>query len=371
MNTIGLSDKFRAWPPRGTGSRFISIAAICCLALAGCKKKAGAGGPGGFPPIQVITVEAKRQPVWETLALPGTIAANEQVEIKAETDGIVQEIKFNEGERVAKGQVLVILDETKLAATVAEGEANLKLSRANYDRAQQLFKDKLISQQEFEQTASIFAVSQAGLDLKQRQLKDARVYAPFSGIVGARQISPGQVITRNSTLTWLVDLDTVKVEVKVPEKYLRQLKIGQPLEFTVAAFPGEKFRGEVYFVSPQIDEGTRTALVKARIPNPDAKLRGGMFAGLDLTLQARESAIVIPEPALMSDGDNFSVFVVDDKGSAQVRPVEVGLRLAGKAEIVKGLTPGEKVVVEGIQKLRPGAPVKLAPPEAAAPYLGS
>jgi len=260
----------------------------CCLAVAGCKKQAAAGASGGIPPVQVIAVEARRETVWETLSSPGTIAANEQVEIKAETDGIVQEINFAEGERVEKGRMLVKLDETKLAASVAEAEANLKMSQANYDRAQQLVHDKLISQQEFEQTASIFAVNRAGLDLKKRDLKDARVYAPFAGIVGARQISPGQVITRNTALTWLVDLDTVKAEVKVPERHLRQLKLGQLMEFTVAAFPGEKFRGEVYFISPQIDEGTRTALVKARIPNADAKLRGGMFAGLDLTLQMRE-----------------------------------------------------------------------------------
>jgi multidrug efflux pump subunit AcrA (membrane-fusion protein) len=165
-----------------------------------------------------------------------------------------------------------------------------------------------------------------------------------------------------------VDLDIVKVQVKVPEKYLRQLQIGRPLEFSVAAFPDEKFRGEVYFVSPQIDEKTRTALVKARIPNPQAKLRGGMFASLNLTLQLRDSAIVIPEPALMSNGDSYTVFVVDHKGTAQVRPIEVGERLAGKAEILKGLNAGEKVIVEGIQKLVPGSPVELAPKEAAAPY---
>ena len=227
-------------------------------------------------------------------------------------------------------------------STLAEAEANLKLGAANFDRAKQLYQEKLISRQEYDQVASTFAVNQAGVDLMRRQLKDARLVAPFAGIVGARQVSPGQVITRNTTLTWLVDLDTVKVEVKVPERYLRQLKVGQPLEFSVAAFPGEKFRGEVYFISPQIDESLRTALVKARIPNADAKLRGGMFASLDLTLQLREAA--------------------------QVRMIEVGLRLAGKAEVLKGLNGGEKVVVEGTQKLRPGAPVKLAPPEAAMPY---
>jgi membrane fusion protein (multidrug efflux system) len=347
------------------------IACVAALLLAtGCKKQPAGGPPGGLA-IQVVAVEAKRQPVVESLSLVGSIAANEMVEIKAETDGIVQEINFKEGERVEKGRLLVKLDETKLAAALAEGEANLKLSQANFDRSKQLLQDKLISQQEFDQATSTHAVNEASVDLKRRQLKDARVFAPFSGIVGARPISPGQVITRNTILTWLVDLDTVKVEVNVPERFLRQIAIGQPLEFSVAAYPGEKFRGEVYFISPQINESLRTALVKARIPNSDAKLRGGMFAGMELTLQVRDSAIVIPEPAIMSNGDNFSVFIVDKDNNAQIRPIEVGIRLAGKAEVVKGLSAGEKVVVEGVQKLRPGGAVKLAPPEAAAPYLGS
>jgi membrane fusion protein (multidrug efflux system) len=239
---------------------------------------------------------------------------------------------------------------------------------ANFDRAKQLLRDKLISQQEFDQTASFFEINRATVELKRRLLKDARIYAPFTGMVGARQVSPGQVITRDTTLTWLVDLDIVKVQVKVPEKYLRQLQIGRPLEFSVAAFPDEKFRGEVYFISPKIDEKTRTALAKARIPNPQGKLRGGMFASLNLTLQLRDSAIVIPEPALMSNGDNYTVFIVDGNGTAQIRTIEVGERLAGKAEILKGLNAGEKVVVEGVQKLVPGASVELAPKEAAAPY---
>jgi len=349
---------------------WIAACVVAMPLLTGCKKQQAGGPQGGFA-TQVVAVEAKLQPVSETLSLVGNLAANEMVEIKSETDGIVQEINFKEGGRVDKGQLLVKLDDSKLAAALAEGEANLKLSLANYDRAKQLLNDKLISQQEYDQAASTYAVNEASVDLKRRQFKDARIYAPFAGIVGAQPISPGQVITRSTTLTWLVDLDTVKVEVNVPERFLRQIKVGQPLEFSVAAYPGEKFRGEVYFISPQIFEATRTALVKARIPNADAKLRGGMFASMELTLQIRDSAIVIPEPALMSNGDNFSVFVVDKDGNAQIRPIEVGIRLAGKAEVIKGLNAGEKVVVEGVQKLRPGGAVKLAPPEAAAPYLGS
>lgn len=362
--------------PTGQRPRLIRVVGSLVLVIViagaaiGCKKRAAAA-VSGPPPVQVIAIEAKRQPVLETLSLPASLAANEMVEIKPETDGIIQDIRFTEGDRVGHGQILVQLDATKLAAEVAEAEANLKLSDAIHERAKQLFQNKLISQQDFEQAASTFAVNKAGLELKRRQLRDASVSAPFPGIVGARQVSPGQVVSRSSTLTWLMDLDTVKVEVKVPEKYLRQLRVGQPLEFGVAAFPDEKFRGEVYFISPQIDEGTRTALVKARIPNSEGKLRGGMFASLDLTLQLRESAIVIPEPALMSNGDLFSVFVIDSNGTAQLRRIEVGNRLAGKAEIVKGLAAGERVVVEGIQKLRPGGAVKLAPPEAAAPYTSS
>jgi membrane fusion protein, multidrug efflux system len=336
-------------------------------ALTGCKRTA-AGAAAAVPPVQVIVVEARRQAVSETLSLPATIAANESVEIKSETDGIIQKINFAEGERVKQGQILVALDESKFAAAVSEAEANLRLTQANFDRAKQLVRDKLISQQDYDQIAAAFSVNQAGLELKRRQLQDTRVSAPFGGIVGARAVSPGQVISRSTTLTLLVDLDIVKVEVKVPEKYLRQLRVGQPMEFTVAAFPGETFRGEVYFISPQIDESTRTALVKARISNAEGKLRGGMFASLELTLQLRDSAIVIPEPALMSSGDNFFVFIVDENGLAQMHSVQVGYRLAGKAEITKGLDAGQRVVVEGLQKLRPGAVVRLSPPEAAAIY---
>jgi len=349
--------------------RIGSVMALAgALALAGCGPQKPSGTPPAFA-VQVVAVEARRQAIVETVPLVGSIAANEMIEVKAETDGIVSEITFNEGQQVEKGKPLVILDETKFATAVNEAEAQFKLSQTSFDRARQLFHDKLISQQEYDQASATFSVSEAILELRRRQLRDARVNAPFAGTVGARPISPGQVITRDTTLTWLVDLDPVKVEVKVPEKYLGQLKTGQTLEFKVAAFPGESFRGEIYFISPQLDENTRTALVKARIPNPGGQLKGGMFASLDLRLQRRDSAIVIPEPAIINNGDATMVFVVNGSTNAVIRPVTIGMRLAGKAEVLGGLEAGEKVVVEGVQKLRPGAPVRFAPPEAAAPYL--
>jgi membrane fusion protein (multidrug efflux system) len=344
-------------------------AALVCT---GCKKQSapGAAGrpPGGFA-VQAVVIEAKAQAVSESLSLVGTIAANGMVEIKSETDGTVEAILFREGQQAKPGDLLVKLDDSKFAAAVAEAEANFKLSLANHERSRQLFRDKLISQQEFDQIAAQFQVNQAGLDLKRRQLRDTQIRAPFGGVVGARQVSPGQVIGKNTTLTWLVDLDHVNVEVNVPERYLSQVALGQSMEFGVAAFPNDRFKGELYFISPQLDSATRTALVKARIPNPGHKLKGGMFANLALTLRLRDSAIVVPEPALVNNGEAVTVFVVDDKSLAQVRSVKIGLRLAGKAEVLSGVQAGDKVVVEGVQKLFPGALVKPAPAEEAAPYL--
>jgi len=347
-----------------------SVALAAGLVASGCSKKA-AGGPGGFPPVQVIAVTAKRQPVTESLSLIGSLAANEMVEIKAETDGTVEDILFNEGQRVEKGRLLIRLDETKFATALAEAESNFKLSQANFARAKQLFADKLISQQEYDQTAANFDVNQALLDRRKRELKDARIYAPFSGIMGARNISPGQVIAKNTVLSWLVDLDPIKVELNVPERFLSQVQVGQTLDLKVASYSTNRFQGKVYFVAPSVDPNTRTTLVKAQIPNPRRELKPGMFANLDLTVNVRENSIVIPEVALsqLLDGNRAIVFAVDTNSTVQLRPVKLGLRLAGQVEIVGGLEAGEKVVVEGVQKIGPGAKVKLAPVEAAAPYL--
>ena len=329
------------------------------IPLCGCQKKSAAAPPPPFA-IQAIVIQARQQPVSETLSLVGSLAANEMVEIKSETDGTVEKILFDEGQPVKMGDPLFQLDESKFAAALSEAEANFKLSRLNYERIQQLFGDKLVSQQESEQASAVFQANQASLDLKKRQWRDTRIAAPFAGIVGARVVSPGQVISRNTTLTWLVDVDPVKVEIPVPERFLGQLRIGQALELTVAAFPGESFKGQIYFIAPQLDPATRTAQIKARIANPAHRLKPGMFANLDLTLRLKEQAVVIPESSILSSGDRTIVYVVAADDTAQIRPVKLGIRLAGTVEILSGLQAGERVVAEGIQKVRPGGKVRAA-----------
>jgi len=346
-----------------------AVGVACCLVLAGCKKRDGAAGAAGFPPVQVITAEAKRQPVTESLSLIGSLVANEMVEIKAETDGTVQEIPFNEGQRVEKGQLLIQLDETKFATALAEAEGNFKLSRANFERAKQLFADKLISEQEYDQAAANFDVNRALLDRRKRELKDARIYASFSGIMGARNFSPGQVIAKNAVLSWLVDLDPIKVELNVPERFLSQVQLGQTLDLKVAAYPTNRFQGKVYFIAPSVDPNTRTTLVKAEIPNPNHELKPGMFANLDLTVKVRENSIVIPETALSQilDDDRANVFTVGVSNMVQLKSVKLGVRLPGQVEVLSGLDGGERVIVEGIQKVGPGARVKMAGAEPGRP----
>ena len=348
----------------------LAVAAFAAAVLAGCKPSgaAGAAARQGGMSFQVVAAEARRTPVVESVPLVGTLAANESIEVKSEAEGVVTRIAFDEGARVEAGALLVALDQSKFAASLQEAEAALELSRANLERAKQLLRDKLIPQQDYDQTAASFSVNRSAVELRRRLLKDTEIFAPFAGTVGARQVSPGQVISKASILTTLVDLGTMKAEIHVPERFLGQVATGQTVEFRVDSFPDARFVGEVYFVSPQLDPSTRTALVKARVSNADGRLRAGMFAKLDLRLRLRDSAVVIPEPAILNSGDTNLVFVVGPQTNALLRVVKLGLRVAGAAEVLSGVEPGEKVVVEGVKKIFEGAPLRLATGASAEPY---
>jgi membrane fusion protein, multidrug efflux system len=350
----------------------LALSAGLLALLVGCGPQEQ--GPSGPPLVRVVAIQAEERPVAETLSLVGTLAANEMVEILSETDGVVEAIRFEEGQPVEQGHLLVQLDDSKLAAALAEAEANFRLSQATYQRTQQLHRDQLISQQDFDQAAAMFDFNRAALELRQRQLKDTRILAPFSGIVGSRNISPGQVISKNSTLTWLVDLDPIKVEFHVPERYLGRTRVGQTIDFPVPAFPNLAFTGQIYFISPYVEASTRTAVVKATIPNPDHHLLPGMLATLELTLRVNENAVVIPEAALAQilDDSHASLYIVSSAHNpltAQPRKVQLGVRLPGTVEILSGLQAGELVVVEGIQKIGPGSHIELSDdPNALTPY---
>ena len=332
---------------------------IAVLSACGARDEAGNSAPASRPPTSVVAIEVATERVAETLSLVGTIEANEMVEIKAETIGIVEDIVFEEGQDVAAGDVLIRLDRKKLESALEESSANLRLSESELLRNKQLYGEELISRQEYDQSAARVETLSAVVELRKRELRDAQVLAPFAGVVGARNVSPGQVITREQTLTWLVDLDPVKVTFNVPERFLQVAKKGQQVAIKVAAYPDRSFDGEVYFVAPFVDTQTRNIEVKALVPNPDRLLIPGMFANLELTLTIREQALVIPEMAVFRtmEDDLAMVYVIGSEGVAEMRTVKIGERLPGKVEVLTGLKPGELVITEGTQKIGPGAPV--------------
>ncbi|MBI4004481.1 MAG: efflux RND transporter periplasmic adaptor subunit [Candidatus Omnitrophica bacterium] len=331
---------------------------LALAAVAGCGKGGGpGGGPGGMV-VHVVGFRAVEQPVEERVAVVGTLAANESVDIKSELDGAIETIGFAEGERVDEGTVLFRINRTKLEASLAEAEANLRLAETTLERYAALEESRAVSKQEADQARAAFEARRASAELMRAQLQDATVVAPFSGTVGARLISLGQYVTKGEALTSLVDTDIMKVEFSVPERFLSRVAEGQAIEVQLAAYPAERFQGTVYFIDPRVSTETRTVPVKARLPNPDGRLRAGMFANLDLVLQVRKRAVVIPESALLLGGGQASVFVITD-GKAQPRPVRLGVRLAGAVEIREGLSAGEVVIIEGTQKVGPGSSVDV------------
>jgi membrane fusion protein (multidrug efflux system) len=308
--------------------------------------------------VHVVGYRAAQAPMDERITIVGTLAANESITIKSELDGVVEQISFEEGQAVEAGTRLISIDETKLAASLAEAEANLKLADATSQRYAALMESRAVAQQEADQALATYEARKAGVDLLRAQLQDATVTAPFSGVIGERLVSMGQFVTKGQNLTSLIDADTMKAEFNVPERFVGQLSQGQEIQARVAAYPDERFLGTVYFIDPQVNLETRTVLVKARLPNPDGKLRAGMFTNLNVIFHVREQAVVIPESALLLEGSRTSVFIAQDS-TAQLRSVTTGVRLAGILEILEGLAPGEIVIIEGTQKLSPGAPVEV------------
>lgn len=343
-------------------ARALGLVSAALLLAGGCGKK---GGPGGWGEMVVPVVAAvvRQQPVEETLEAVGTLMANEQIDVKSEIDGTLETIHFQEGQAVKAGDVLVTLDQTKLRAALTEAEANLKMAESTRARYATLLETRAVAQQEADQAHATWAAQQALVERLQSELEDATIKAPFDGMAGARAVSMGQFVSRGTSLTMLVDPDPMKVEFRVPERFLGQIRQGQAVKLRTAAYGDEVFAGEVYFIDPQVEPATRTVLLKAAVPNPEGRLRQGMFTNVGLVLQVREHAVVIPETALLQQGDLSFVYVVDPDQKAQMRTVKVGTRLAEQAEIVEGLQAGERVVAEGHQKLHPGA--KVAPREEA------
>lgn len=323
--------------------------------------QAWAQAPGGNQPVPVKMMQVKTAEVVDTVTAAGTLSAHESVVLSSEIDGRIVSLSFKEGQMVKKGAVIVKLDDAEQRAAVAGAEADLKLAESRFRRAEELAGKGFISKQALDE-------ARANLDIIRARVREARVAldrtvlrAPFTALAGLRKLSPGAYVEKGEDIVELTAIDQLNLDVSVPEVYLPLVKIGQPVTLTVDALPGQSFAGKIYAMEPVVDLATRGALVRARIPNPSGRLKPGMFARVSADLGSRPNAVVVPEQAILPKGDKAFVYKVV-QGKAMLTPVELGRRTPGQVEVVSGLNAGDTIVVDGLLKLKPGAPV--APVEA-------
>jgi membrane fusion protein (multidrug efflux system) len=331
---------------------------------------AGKGGPPAAIAVEAAKVQVQRLP--QALAAVGSLRSDETIIVRPEIAGRVSEIHFKEGERVAKGALLVRLDDSIQKADLDKARANLVLSKSKLDRAEDLRKQNFISSQARDEAENTYKVAKADMELMEARVSKATIAAPFSGTIGLRQVSIGDYVKEGQDIVNLESIDPLKVDFRVPELALSQVKNGQTLQVTLDAIPDHAYDGRVYAINPLIDAGGRAVVIRAQVSNRDGKLRPGMFARVRLfTSEARDSALV-PEESLFPVGDDKYVYKVVD-GKAVRQRVEIGQRRDGKVEILSGLAPSDMVVTEGHLKIRDGTEVRIAerPTPAPQPALNS
>ena len=321
---------------------------------------AGPGGPGvppgGPPPPAVLVGHAQTGPVSHEISAVGSLRSNESVVIQPEITGRVSEISFNEGEAVLKGATLIRLDDSVYRAELQQAEAQLALSKANFERASDLFKRGNAAARTRDETLAQMRVAEANVALGRALLEKTNITAPFDGILGLRQLSPGDYVKPGDKVVNIEDIDPVKVDFRIPEVHAAVLKVGQEIMVMLDPLPGKSFRGSVYAIDPLIDPNGRAVVLRATVENQQGELRPGMFARVNLVLDRREDAIMLPETAVFPMGLKRFVFKVVDNKAVRAE-VNTGLRREGKVEIISGVTLEDAIVLEGQQKLQDGRPL--------------
>jgi membrane fusion protein, multidrug efflux system len=325
---------------------------------AGGAPGAAGGRPGGTQPVAVVAVTLQQSSFVDTVEALGTANANESVNITSKTANRIVAIRFAEGQQVRKGEILVELDGVEAQADLAVAEAALGDSRSQYNRSRELFATKALSQSQLEQIEATLRQNEARVAAAQARANDTIVRAPFSGRVGLRNVSVGSYVTPATVITTLDDTSIIKLDFSVPETYLSMLANGLDIEATSSAYPGAMFEGKVASIDSRIDPVSRSVIVRGNVDNRDGRLKPGMFMTVKL-LRAADQALTLPEQALVPEADRQFVFVVRDD---QVHKTEIttGRRRPGEVEVLKGLTTGDIVVIEGTQKLIDGTRVRVA-----------
>lgn len=334
----------------------------------GAQNQPGNSGPaaGNIPaktagpaPTSVDAARVKFAPLAKTISAVGSLRSDETVIIRPEVTGRIASIEFREGQRVTKGSVILRLDQAVQRAEMQQAEANLALAKSRIERSRDLHAKGFISGQALDDAESAFKVAKAATDLAAARLTKLDIKAPFSGIAGLRLVSVGDYVREGQDIVNLEEIDPLKVDFRVPEIFLRQVATGQTLQVNLDAIPNVAFEGKVLAINPLIDANGRAVVIRAVVRNTDARLRPGMFARIRLITNDKQEGISVPEQALIPVGDDFFVFKIAD-GRALRTKIDIGQRITGSVEVLRGLAKDDVVVIAGQPKIRDGVPVKIA-----------
>lgn len=333
---------------------------LFALALTGCEDDSAEATGRAFTrgPTPVVIDHASERTIRRYVEAIGTTRANESLTVTAKVTDKVNRVLFDDGDLVDAGDVLVELTNAEETALLAEADANVDDARTQYDRLNDLLQQRSVPVSQVDEASARLAAARARQRSIRARLADRLIQAPFSGMLGFRQVSEGTLITPGTPITTLDDISTIKLDFSVPEVHLSLLQPGARLQASSAAFSGEVFDAVLHTVGSRIDPVTRAATVRAHIDNEALKLRPGMLMTVRLNTAARE-ATMVPEDALVQRSGQAFVFTIAD-GRAQMRAVEHGDRYEGWVEISRGLEPGDAVIVEGIIKVRDGMPVQAS-----------
>ena len=325
-----------------------------------------AGGGYSMPPTPVEIAVVKSQLVRDKFEAVGTVEAEKEITVVSEIDASVLSVPFKEGQKITRGSLIVQLDTLQLAAELSRVAALLDQSRGNYERIKSVVEQAAGSQQDLDDAAAALKVAKANLQLAKARYSKTRIVAPFSGIIGARKISPGEFIRAGQPITDLAQIDELRVKFSAPERYLGKLKDQAEVTVSTTAYPGYNLTGKIEVIEPVLDPDTRSAKVIALVSNPDEKFRPGMSANITAILAQRPDALTIPNEAVFFNGDQSFVYQIKPDSTVSKVALTLGTHLPDVVEVLKGLKDGDTIVRAGYQKLYDGARVQPLPSSGAA-----
>lgn len=303
----------------------------------------------------MVATPATVRTIREEVEAIGTTYANESVTLTAKVTDTVSKVRFEDGQLAERGQVLLELTNTEQAALLNESEANVQDAQNQFRRFEKLAADGSVPVSQLDESRARLDAAQARHQSLMARLEDRLIRAPYSGLLGFRQVSDGTLVSPGTPITTLDDISVIKLDFSIPEVHLALVRPGLELVAESSAYPGTHFDATVNTIGSRIDPVTRSATVRAHIDNDDLLLRPGMLMTVRLIASERES-LMVPEIALVQRSSQVFVYTIVD-GQASMQEVTSGARDQGWVEILSGLEPGEPVITEGVIKMREGAPV--------------